>query len=158
MASSKRLFFLIPSAVKSGFVDSAVALFLFHAAPGKGRKRLLVFWPNLSVEHPHLSVEHPIWKKKCWEFGIYTNQDIIFGYESERWRWCDVSKRRNLGNTTWPSANLAFLWFNGNGNRRQPGILPARFCFEGYYGFDVGQRSTLTRFPFDLNDDDWGHL
>ena len=79
MASSKRLFFLIPSAVKSGFVDSAVALFLFHAAPGKGRKRLLVFWPNLSVEHPHLSVEHPIFsmKKKVGTW-VYIQTKISF--------------------------------------------------------------------------------
>ena len=82
--------------------------------------------------------------------GYIYRQDINFGYESERWRWRNVSKRRNLGNTTWPSANLAFLWFNGNGNRRQTGNLPARFCFEGHYGFDVGQQSTLTRFSLDL--------
>ena len=97
-----------------------------------------------------VSVEHPLFTRKMLGLGYIYKPSCHIGHESERWRWRNAGKRRNLGNTTWPSANLAFLWFNGNGNQMQPGKLPARFSFEGYYGFDVGQRSTLTRFSLDL--------
>ena len=94
-------------------VDNAYAILIMHFRP-------------LGV-----SVEHPLFTRKMLGLGYIYKPSCHIGHESERWRWRNASKRRNLGNTTWPSANLAVLWFNGNGNRRQPGNLPARFCFRG---------------------------